>query len=192
MVYSVLRESWLVLLPGLIYFLIGGYVHKYQLLYSMDHREHSTGKSWIMMCDRMLVGLVVFQLTVGGQLGSKKAYWRGLLTIPLLIATIWFSYAYNKTYRPLMKYIALKSVRLAESADFGYTDEDLPEDMARWRYDSETDRGRHVDESRETGLRFVNPSLIAPLEPVWIADKAVPSADRYRDNANGGEEEEEV
>ncbi|GAB7337690.1 hypothetical protein MBLNU457_g2977t2 [Dothideomycetes sp. NU457] len=190
MVYSVLRDSWLVLLPGFIYFLIGGYVHKYQLLYSMDHREHSTGKSWIMMCDRMLVGLVVFQLAVGGQLGSKKAYWRGILTIPLLLATIWFSYAYNKTYRPLMKYIALKSVRLAEHADFGYTDEDLPEDMARWRYDSETDGGRHVDESRETGLRFVNPSLIAPLEPVWIADKSVPNADEYRDNVDGEEEEE--
>jgi len=129
----------------------------------MDHRQHSTGKSWIMMCDRMLVGLVVFQLTVGGQLGSKGALIRSGLIVPLLVATIWFSYAYNRTYRPLMKFIALKSVRRAEHADFaGYTDEDLPEDMARWRYDSETRQGQTVDESRETGMRFINPSLIAP------------------------------
>jgi len=116
-----------------------------------------------MMCDRMLVGLVVFQLTVGGQLGSKRAFIRGGLIIPLLIGTIWFSYTYNRTYRPLMKFIALKSVRRAQQTDFpAFTDEELPEDMARWRYDSETQHARTVDESRETGMRFINPSLIAP------------------------------
>ena len=129
----------------------------------MDHRQHATGKSWIMMCDRMLVGLVVFQLTVGGQLGSKGALIRGALIIPLLIGTVWFSYTYNRTYRPLMRFIALRSVRRAEQTDYpAYTDEDLPEDMARWRYDSETQHGRTVDENRETGLRFINPSLISP------------------------------
>jgi len=116
-----------------------------------------------MMCDRMLVGLVVFQLTVGGQLGSKGALIRGALIIPLLIGTVWFSYTYNRTYRPLMRFIALRSVRRAEQTDYpAYTDEDLPEDMARWRYDSETQNGRTVDENRETGLRFINPSLISP------------------------------
>lgn len=162
LVYSVLRDSWKVTLAGLAYFLIGGFVHKYQLLYAMDHGQHSTGRSWIMMCDRVLVGLVLFQLTVAGELALKHAPVRGAFIVPLLAATIWFSYVYNRTYRPLMKFIALKSVRRYEHADYGHVDEsEVPEDLARWRYDSET-AGPSVDESRDTGMRFINPSLISP------------------------------
>ena len=163
-VYSVLHNSWQVLLPGLAYFLIGGFVYKYQLLYAMDHRQHSTGKSWIMICDRILVGLVVFQLTMGGQLALKHAPIRGALTLPLIVGTVWFAYVYNRTYRPLMRFIALKSVRRAEHTDYGHfgDPEEIPEDLARWRYESETQHGVTVDESRETGIRFINPSLISP------------------------------
>lgn len=165
-VYSVIRESWKVLLSGFAYFVIGGFVYKYQLLYAMDHRQHSTGKSWIMICDRVLVGLVLFQLTVGGQLALKRAPLRSALLIPLVGATVWFAYVYNRTYRPLMRFIALKSVRRAEQADYAdqpYSAVDeVSEDMARWRYESETAPGNTVDVSRETGLRFINPSLISP------------------------------
>lgn len=163
LVYSVLRDSWQVLLCGLAYFVIGSFVYKYQLLYAMDQRQHSTGRSWIMMCDRVLVGLVVFQLTVGGQVLLKNIDARGALLLPLLIGTIWFAYGYNKTYRPLMKYIALKSVRRGEHAQFPqYTDnDDVPEDLARWRDASET-RSRNTEYSREEKMRFTNPNLLIP------------------------------
>ncbi|KAF2149830.1 DUF221-domain-containing protein [Myriangium duriaei CBS 260.36] len=172
LVYSVLRDSWKVLLCGLAYFLIGGFVYKYQLLYAMDQRQHSTGRSWIMMCDRILVGLIVFQLTVGGQVLLKNIDARGALLLPLLIGTIWFSYAYNKTYRPLMRFIALKSVRRTEHLDFpSFTDsEEIPEDMARWRDVSET-RSRNTDHSREEKMRFINPNLVIPLEQPWTSGK---------------------
>ncbi|KAL1304666.1 hypothetical protein AAFC00_003625 [Neodothiora populina] len=168
-VYSVLRESWMVILSGLIYFLIGSYVYKYQLLYAMDHRQHSTGRAWVMICDRFIVGIILFQITVGGQLALKKALIRSALLIPLLVGTIWFTVVYARTYRPLMKFIALRSIRRAEQSDYNRADD--TDDDGNERYDSETHHGTTVDESRESGMRFVNPSLIAPLEPVWIADK---------------------
>lgn len=158
-VYSVLRESWKVLLSGLAYFLIGSFVYKYQLLYAMDHRQHSTGKGWIMIMDRVMIGLVVFQITIGGQLALKKALLRAALTVPLLLATLWFAYVYTRTYRPLMKFIALRSVRRAEQADYGNLD-DSQDSMQR--YHPETRHGMTVDEAQERGLRFINPSLIAP------------------------------
>ncbi|KAF2221569.1 hypothetical protein BDZ85DRAFT_265625 [Elsinoe ampelina] len=171
LVYSILRDSWKVLLCGFAYFALGSFIYKYQLLYAMDQRQHSTGRSWIMMCDRILVGLVVFQLTVTGQLLLKKIETRATLLLPLIVATIWFSYVYNRTYRPLMKFIALRSVRRAEHMEIpGFTDEDLPEDMARWREVSEN-RSRGTSGSREEKLKYVNPSLVAPLQEPWTADK---------------------
>lgn len=52
-----------------------------------------------------------------------------------------------------MTYIALRSIRKAEHGD--------PDAAAR-RYEYETGNDQTVDESRESGLRFINPSLIAP------------------------------
>ncbi|KAF4553880.1 Hypothetical protein D9617_5g067540 [Elsinoe fawcettii] len=171
LVYSILRDSWKVLLCGFAYFLIGGFIYKYQLLYAMDQRQHSTGRSWIMMCDRVLVGLVVFQLTVSGQLLLKKIDTRGTLILPLVVATIWFSYVYNRTYRPLMKFIALRSVRRAEHMEIPrFADDDLPEDMARWREVSEN-RSRGTSGSREEKLQYVNPSLTVSLQGPWTSDK---------------------
>lgn len=128
----------------------------------MDHRQHSTGKAWTMICDRVIVGIILFQITVGGQLALKKALIRSALLIPLLIGTIWFTYVYTKTYRPLMQFIALRSIRRAEQSDYGRADEDEPHEDDHHRYENEDSHGQTLDESRETGMRFVNPSLISP------------------------------
>lgn len=37
------------------------------------------------------------------------------------------------------------------------------------RYESETGGGRDIDEDEQTGLRYINPSLIVPLKGVWLA-----------------------
>ena len=184
MVYSVLRSSWQVLLAGLAYFTIGGYVYKYQLLYAMDHGQHSTGRGWMMICDRIFVGLIFFQLTTAGQLILKQAISRSVLMLPLLIATIWFSISFGQTYKPLMRFIALRSVKRAEAYQ-DYEEVDAPisssnpnllaegasernvwadsnSDTAQQRYNRETNNGRTVDTSRETGMRFINPSLVVP------------------------------
>ncbi|KAF1832908.1 DUF221-domain-containing protein [Decorospora gaudefroyi] len=119
MVYSVLKDSWQVLLTGLAYFMIGHFVHKYQLLYAMEHRQHSTGRGWTMMCDRVIVGVVLFQITVAGQLALKKAFKRAVLTAPLVVGTIWFLFVFARTYRPLMQFLALRSLRDPEQSDLG-------------------------------------------------------------------------
>jgi calcium permeable stress-gated cation channel len=131
--------------------MIGYFVYKYQLLYAMDHRQHSTGGSWMMICDRIIVGLVIFQVSMVGQLALRSAIKRSLLILPLILMTWWFSIVFGRTYKPLMRFIALKSIRTAEHAN------ENP-----WRYDSETGNGQTVDEARETGLRFINPNLIIP------------------------------
>jgi uncharacterized membrane protein (UPF0182 family) len=147
-----MRSSWQVLLPGLVYFVVGYFVYKYQLLYAMDHQQHSTGRSWVIIVDRIIVGLIIFQITMAGQLALRAAVKRSVLILPLIAITLWYSVVFSRSYKPLMTYIALKSIRRAEHED---------EDVARRRSFSEARNGQTVDESRESGLRFINPSLTA-------------------------------
>jgi hypothetical protein len=185
MVYSVLHSSWRILLAGTFYFSIGHFVYKYQLLYAMDHQQHSTGRGWGMICDRIFVGLVFFQVTTAGQLILRGAIPRSLILVPLIIGTIWMSIAYSNTYKPLLRFIALRSVRRHEQTAY----EDEPDnpvpsenhspdrnpwadaDSARIRWSREPDRrGRSKDSGSESSMRFVNPSLVASLDPVWILE----------------------
>jgi hypothetical protein len=95
------------------------------------------------------------------------------------------SIAYSNTYKPLLRFIALRSVRRAEQT--AYDDEpDNPvssenhspdrnpwadADSARARWSREPDRrGRSKDAGSVSSMRFVNPSLVAPLDPVWILE----------------------
>ena len=163
-VYSVLPKSELMTLFGLIYFLFGSFVHKYQLLYAMDHRQHSTGRAWPIICNRVVVGIVVFEMAMAGQLALRGAYKRSVIILPLLFGTIWFAYFYRRTYEPLMKFIALRSLYRDDD------DDDTPSPNET-RYSMETRNGRIVDDSEETGLRFINPNLTLPLEDVWLAQR---------------------
>ncbi|KAF2831957.1 DUF221-domain-containing protein [Ophiobolus disseminans] len=183
MVYSVLRDSWQVLLVGLAYFLIGHFVHKYQLLYAMEHRQHSTGRGWTMMCERIIGGAILFQITVAGQLALNKAFKRAVLVAPLTMCTFWFFYVFATTYRPLMKFIALKSLR-SQHSDLG---RDVQEEAVS---SGQQGRGASVgrltlDEARERGLRFENPSLMMPLSDVWLTNKHARSHGSVRQSEGG-------
>lgn len=98
------------------------------------------------------MGLIIFQVTMAGQLALRGAVKRSVLIVPLVVLTVWFSLMYNRTYKPLMTYIALRSIRRAEH------DGEEP----HYRAMSESFHGPTVDEARESGARFVNPSLIMP------------------------------
>ena len=183
-VYSVLPGSWFVLFFGLLYFLIGAFIYKYQLLYAMDHRQHSTGRAWPIICNRIVLGLVVFQLAMAGILGLSLAIKRGILIVPLIAFTVWFIVYYQKTYEPLMKFIAIRS--LTHEPPFGALQ------PGESRYESETGGGRNVDENEDTGLRYINPSLVLPLEEVWLAKKPRAARAESRDGRTGDEGEDNV
>ena len=161
-VYSVLPGSWQILLAGLAYFAIGYLVYKYQLLYAMDHRQHSSGRSWTMICDRVILGVILFQLTTTGEIAPKAPKLSPLL-LPLLAGTLYFSYVYGKTYKPLMSFIALRSIRRAEHSDLATgIREHAGIDGRTVGYVAEGSSGRSINENREPQQRFVNPSLVAP------------------------------
>ena len=119
----------------------------------MDHQQHSTGKGWVIIVDRIIVGLLIFQFSMAGQLVLRAAVKRSVLVVPLVILTLWFSVVFNQSYKPLMTYIALKSIKKAEHADQNAAESP---DALEVRSQPST------NESRENNMRFINPNLITP------------------------------
>ncbi|KAG0138431.1 hypothetical protein HOY82DRAFT_496220 [Tuber indicum] len=148
-IYSVLPAGGLILGFGWVYFVIGYFTYKYQLLYSMDHPQHSTGQAWSMIFYRVILGLFIFQLAMAGFLAINHAFTRSLLIVPLLFVGIWLAWMFSRIYVPLNKFIALKVVREPEFVNGGA----VPEDTV---------------EEREKGERFINPNLVTPLEDPWV------------------------
>ncbi|KAJ5824963.1 hypothetical protein N7447_007303 [Penicillium robsamsonii] len=180
-VYSVFPSSWLICLFGLIYFTVGKFIYKYQLLYAMDHQQHSTGRAWPMICNRVFVGLVVHQLAMIGVLALRRAITRSLLLVPLLGFTVWFSYWFGRTYEPLMKFIALKSINRDQPGGGDIS----PSPSSTLSPPSGLDRDslpiRIGGQDLELRLKkYVNPSLIVPLHPAWL-----PGRTTARGNGNG-------
>ncbi|KAL3496478.1 hypothetical protein BJX62DRAFT_193332 [Aspergillus germanicus] len=172
-VYSVFPSSWLISFFGLIYFALNHLIYKYQLLYAMDHRQHSTGRAWPMICSRVLVGLVVFQAAVAGTLALRAAITLSLLVVPLLGTTVWWSYFFTREYHQLMKYIALRSIYCDHPSS---ADEDVsssPSQSSIFSPPLGLDRDTFPIRlgGQTLGLklkRFANPSLILPLESAWL------------------------
>ena len=172
-VYSILPTAWLIILFGLIYFCIGSFVYKYQLLYAMEHKQHATGRIWPMICNRIILGLIMFQITMTGYLAARQALTQAVFMAPLILATVWFTLYFQRTYFPLMYFIALRSIDRKWQPP-------LPE-PSESAWDQATDRGRTVDTDPDSGLRYINPNLTQPLEKLWIRRPIVPHREPHPD-----------
>lgn len=173
LVYSALRGGYLVLFLGLVYFTLGYFTYKYQLLYAMDQPQHATGGAWLMICYRIILGLIVFQLTMSGVLALKFAFTEALLVVPLLMATAWYSYMFRAKFKALSRFIALRSIHREPGADDGDGENDLlsPHAADAQRRRRRLRRSSTLDEDKEKGLKFVNPSLVIP----WVSSAPIAS-----------------
>ncbi|KAG5938967.1 hypothetical protein E4U53_007919 [Claviceps sorghi] len=172
LIYSVLVEGWVILIFGLIYFGLGYFTFKYMLLYAMDQPQHATGGAWRIICYRIVVGLLVFEIVMVGQIASFQAFVQSAAVFPIIPFTIWYSYYFSRRFEPLTKYIALRAIKndghqsdetYSEEAVEDESDDELPRSQQRLLR-----RGSTLDEFKERGLTFVNPSLITPLRQPWI------------------------
>lgn len=110
LIYSVMSTK--ILVSGLAYFVLGFYVYKYQLIFATDHLPHSTGKVWPLVYRRIILGLLLFQLTMTGTLAGFDNDWflsSWLIPLPFITLTFWWDF--EKNYLPLSQYIALSSIR---------------------------------------------------------------------------------
>lgn len=171
-IYSALRPGPTILIFGVIYFALGYLTFKYMLLYAMDQPQHATGGAWRIICSRLVIGIIVFEIVMVGQIASLSAFFQSVSILPLIPFTVWYSYYFTRRFEPLTKYIALRNIRTGASDDEAIVDDDsqsqdepVPNGTSSGRL---LRRGSTMDELREQGLSFVNPSLVSPLLRAWI------------------------
>ncbi|KHN98956.1 uncharacterized protein MAM_03418 [Metarhizium album ARSEF 1941] len=180
-IYSVLLNGEIILIFGTIYFALGYFAFKYMLLYAMDQPQHATGGAWRIICYRIVIGLLVFETVMVGQIASSRAFVQSVAVLPLLPFTVWYSYYFNRRFEPLTRVIALRAIRDG-GEESGQDQQAVEEDEA-----SDDDvphferqilrRGSTLDEFKERGLTFVNPSLVTPLQLPWIYRDPPPPPD---------------
>lgn len=165
-IYSVLLEGWKILMVGIIYFALGYFTFKYMLLYAMDQPQHATGGAWRIICYRIVIGLLVFETVMVGQIASSRAFIQSVAVLPLLPFTIWYSYYFSRRFEPLTRVIALRAIRnggdQSEEREEEAVEEEISDDDVPHFQRQILRRGSTLDEFKERGLTFVNPSLVLP------------------------------
>lgn len=160
--YSVISTK--IVTAGLIYFLIGYFVFKYQLLYACVHPPHNTGKVWPLVVRRVIFGLLIFHMTMFGTLASEKALLLASLLIPLPLFTCYVFWYYHKHYTSLSTFIALRSIVNNELPYRADEEEELFTAAT-----NSTVREQTLDERREVNQTYEYPNLFVELDGPIIA-----------------------
>lgn len=163
-IYSVLMWGFAILVFGTIYFALGYLTFKYMVLYAMDQPQHATGGAWRIICYRIVIGLIVFEVVMVGQIASLAAFVQSVAIIPLVPFTVWYSYYFKRRFEPLTRYIALRAIKKPRAPADGEAILDSSDDGSDLSQPPRVPirRGSTLDELREKGLVFVNPSLVVP------------------------------
>lgn len=108
MIYSPISTK--ILISGLVYFILGFYTYKYQLVYSFVHPFHSTGKAWPIIFKRVCLGVFVLHIQMFGSLALEQSFILAGLILPLFPVTLMALVFFDRNYKPLLYYIALDSI----------------------------------------------------------------------------------
>ncbi|KAI9027244.1 hypothetical protein CLU79DRAFT_740969 [Phycomyces nitens] len=106
LVYSTI--SPLILLFGAVYYGLAYLVFKYQLLYVYFHPYEVAGRMWPLVFSRIIVGLLLFQLTSSGLFVLRHAYPLAALCLPLILITIAFKIGMEAAYKKNTQFLPLQ------------------------------------------------------------------------------------
>lgn len=109
LIYSPISTK--ILISGLVYFILGFYTYKYQLVYSFVHPFHSTGKAWPIIFKRVCLGVFVLHIQMFGSLALEQSFILAGLILPLFPVTLMALVFFDRNYKPLLYYIALDSIK---------------------------------------------------------------------------------
>lgn len=172
LIYSVVSTK--IVASGLVYFMLGYFVYKYQLIFSYVHAPHSTGKVWPMIFRRLIFGIVIFQLFMCGTLALEGAILLSVLCTPLFLVTLVVAWNFERFYVPLHSFIALRAI--LNPSDY---DKEFDDDLLLYSPNSNTSSGANTSTESLGAL----PRIILP-------DGGVPPTDTV--SVSSGDSESSV
>ncbi|KAH3665896.1 hypothetical protein OGAPHI_004085 [Ogataea philodendri] len=169
LLYSVMSTK--ILSSGLAYFVVGYFVYKYLLIYTCIHPQHSTGQVMPIIFRRVVLGLLLFQLTVAGSLALNNAYILAMCLIPLPFLTILYSWNFERNYLPLSFYIALRAIDKEPTVEPNsqISSGNLSGHVLANGVSLSSLRSSTIDERREFNQTYEYPHLVQSLDGPWLA-----------------------
>ncbi|PHH49650.1 hypothetical protein CFIMG_006345RA [Ceratocystis fimbriata CBS 114723] len=119
-------------------------------MYAMNQPQHATSGAWRVICFHIILGLCIFQVIMAGIIGLQGTWKVTPLLIPFICDDL----------------INDSDDDIININNASLSDEDL--EAARHAYFR---HGTTLDEYRERGAKFINPSLISQLLDLWIYDE---------------------
>ncbi|KAG8881367.1 hypothetical protein FRB97_009632 [Tulasnella sp. 331] len=105
--YSVIQP--LILIFGTIYFGVAYVVYKYKLLFVFYKPYESRGQAWPITFNRLIWGVVLFQILMTGLFIVMKAGVFAGLMVPLIAFTVYWGWTTSRDFAPLSEYVSLSS-----------------------------------------------------------------------------------
>ena len=146
-----------ILTAGLLYFIIGYFVSKYQLLYACVHPPHSTGKVWPIIFRRIILGYF-FSNHHGWHISITRCNHMCYFLGTIAVLTLYFWWSFHKQYIPLSTFIALRAIESNENIN--------PTDLEQI---IENNNNKTLDERRELNTKYEYPNLVNDLDGPMIA-----------------------
>lgn len=103
--------SPIILLFGTIYFCIAYVVYKYQLLYVYFQPFDAVGGAWTMVFPRIILGMILFQLTMTGIFVLKSFFTLAALCVPLIVFTVLFKLGMDAAFDRNSKHLPMQLLR---------------------------------------------------------------------------------
>lgn len=183
LIYSVTLLK--IVICGVVYFAVGWFVYKYQLMYSFVHPPHSTAKVWPVIVRRIALGLVIFQLFMCGTLALESSTSIAIACAPLVFVSMTLLYHFQTYYTPLNLFIALHAIIHPNNFDdyfdqeylLGHRDQASADDHSNAYANEPTDFSESTAllaplsstfQEDTTVLDYTNPLLRDPLHGPWI------------------------
>ncbi|KAJ3239020.1 hypothetical protein HDU78_003085 [Chytriomyces hyalinus] len=105
LVYSVVAP--IILLPATIYFGLGYLVYRNQLLFVYVKEWEAYGRHWTMAFSRIIIGLIIFQITMAGMFLIKGANYCSIVPVLLIPTTVIFHAHCMETFQKRTRIIPL-------------------------------------------------------------------------------------
>lgn len=105
---------------ALLYFGVSYLVSKYHLMAVAKESYQSGGLVWHHVLKQLIIGLIVFQITMIALLGIKKAPAPSLIVLPLPFITLIFAYIAHSTFWRPMSTLSLLTATRRDAVEAGY------------------------------------------------------------------------
>ena len=109
----------LLLVPGLIYFALAGYVYTHQMMYVYEPMYETGGRWWPKVASSTIIALIFAQSTMIGMMILKQTYTQIYFLIFAVVVTLFYYHHNLEQYRVLADHLPFD---LATSMDLNLTE----------------------------------------------------------------------